>query len=535
MKEGSTIESDKLLIKSLWTAPEKIVIVKNVEGKLIETVHDRKDIEKESHVTLVEGIIIPPEIKSRIKEWETTHEYHLKRIEELNHFLSVPENQNAFGLFDMGKFGFGTIARRAFKLEEVGTYYAGKLYLKDSPPSSNKYTFNVTIATEPSYLERRRLNIKFNIKNASLDASEFGNISRFMQHAPTQSELDAADLPGINKEEIAVCNFDTWAVLINNVSTWLFKANKPIEKNELAFTTYSPAYWKDETFWLFNKKTGEPVVEVRYDENNKIVLAKKELTSKIELTDTRPSPRVCVQNKTGQRVDVEPQLVQQQAERPIDPDVTKLIPIDDVAKLLEQTRLALETERKQQQKRKKVTDRKVEIYNAITLAITSIQNSISTFKDAINSIEETQIPTAHNLLSVLEKAFIQYKKEAGEGSSFQEQNYAKATTDFKISCQIAIKNINDKGLDQVPRFGDAVNNFLNSIVNVLNHLISSLHKLCKWDSSYTLFERKDYTSPELRETLKAVSKISDYIYIPENIEGDILEEGLEDESNVATL
>ena len=70
-----------------------------------------------------------------------------------------------------------------------------------------------------------------------------------------------------------------------------------------------------------------------------------------------------------------------------------------------------------------------------------------------------------------------------------------------------------------PKIWDAVNNVFTGIINALNHLISCLNKLGHWDSSYTLFERRDYTSPELRTALTHASSINKDI-----VEIDMLDE-----------
>ena len=192
---------------------------------------------------------------------------------------------------------------------------------------------------------------------------------------------------------------------------------------------------------------------------------------------------------------------------------------------------------KSQEERLALTIVKKARYYAIKDSNTEIQASIATFTRDISSIEKTLekktvatldttlsveelIPTAHKLLSALEEAFKIYKDQIGEGTPEKDRALAK---EFKESCQSAINNFTAKGLDQVPLLGDAVNNVLNAIINALNHLISSLGKLWNRDSSYTFFQRKDYTSPELRDAFKKVSSIGEAT-LPEHTEQDILSE-----------
>ena len=250
----------------------------------------------------------------------------------------------------------------------------------------------------------------------------------------------------------------------------------------------------------------------------------------VQHVDTPLVPQAEQPVRTDVTESVTPIRKETQQEHSVLPVVDKAAPVDvlkepgqhvDAAKQREeQDRIKAEQQKKRSDEARKA---------AIDLSKHQIQLNIDTFEKfisiSISNIEATQIPTAYKLLSAMKEAFLLYKEKIGTGSASQDRALALA---FKTSCEEANKNINDKGLALEPRVGDATNNFLNSIVNALNHLISSLHKLCKWDSSYTLFERRDYTSPELRFAFRGVSSIGK---IPENTEQDILKEEPKDDSN----
>jgi hypothetical protein len=137
-----------------------------------------------------------------------------------------------------------------------------------------------------------------------------------------------------------------------------------------------------------------------------------------------------------------------------------------------------------------------------------ITDCITAFERNISTIEKTKIPTAHELLRVLNEAFKQFEKKFGTGTMMQDQNLI---IDFKRPCMEALKKINKEGLTQESRFGDRVNNVLTGIINALNHVLSTLGKLWNWDKSYTFFSLKDYTSPEMRAAFKNINLVFDKI------------------------
>ena len=134
----------------------------------------------------------------------------------------------------------------------------------------------------------------------------------------------------------------------------------------------------------------------------------------------------------------------------------------------------------------------------------AINDCLIEFKDRMIQINNP-IPAAHELFNALETAFKQYK--ICMNSHNQPNHNKQIALAFKTACRSAIENIKAKKLDQEPWVGDLVNNVLKAIINALNHVISSLHKIIRWDRSYTLFQRQTYTSKELRTAFNRVSQI----------------------------
>ena len=138
----------------------------------------------------------------------------------------------------------------------------------------------------------------------------------------------------------------------------------------------------------------------------------------------------------------------------------------------------------------------------------AIKECLREFQDRMTQINNP-IPAAHDLFNALETAFKQYK--ICMNSHNQPNHNKEIALAFKVACRSAIENIKAKKLDKEPWVGDVVNNVLKAIINALNHIISSLHKIIKWNRNYTLFERQTYTSDKLRIALNKVSEIHNLI------------------------
>jgi hypothetical protein len=145
--------------------------------------------------------------------------------------------------------------------------------------------------------------------------------------------------------------------------------------------------------------------------------------------------------------------------------------------------------------------RLLEIKNAVD----KMQVSIATFEKRIKSIEKAKLPTAYQLLDVLNEAVKVYKSQVYVSSPCQRQ---EATSTFKTSCQKVKNTIDETGVLMEPRFGDTVNNVLIAIINALSEVLNFLGKLYTWDSSYTYFNRINYSSPEIRDVFQQLSLMS---------------------------
>ena len=100
----------------------------------------------------------------------------------------------------------------------------------------------------------------------------------------------------------------------------------------------------------------------------------------------------------------------------------------------------------------------------------------------------------------------EYKRQIYVCPANQVQEVTRA---FTISCQQVQKTIERSGLNDAPRFGDAVHNVLTAIINALNHVLSLSGKLFTWDKGYTYFNRQDYVSPESRKVYQVLGTIAE--------------------------
>jgi hypothetical protein len=189
--------------------------------------------------------------------------------------------------------GMSVFAKDAMSVGEFLCLYAGELR---NPPSQDDHSypygcnhFNrlfLTATDEKKYsrnLSKHSMhsNDKYRKKAIGLvDAGKSGNISRFMQHLPTEAELK---IMGINEKllpQIATANIEFEDATYMDQDVMLLRTTRTITPSEQIGFSYGLDYWLNSglPFFLFNKN-GEPYIQItlRVSYNQKIEIAKEYL------------------------------------------------------------------------------------------------------------------------------------------------------------------------------------------------------------------------------------------------------------------
>lgn len=212
-------------------------------------------------------------------------EKHLSFPDKLLSKLCLHKMSNAAGM--------SVFAKDTMSAGEFLCLYAGELR---NPPSQDDHSypygcnhFNrlfLTAAEEKKYyrnLYKHSMysNYKYR-KNATglVDASKSGNISRFMQHLPTDTELKIMDINEKLIPQIATENIEFEDVSYMDQDVMLLRTTRIIMSGEQVGFSYGLDYWLNSRlpFFLFNKK-GEPYIKItlRVSYNQRIEIVKEYL------------------------------------------------------------------------------------------------------------------------------------------------------------------------------------------------------------------------------------------------------------------
>ena len=264
---------------SATTLPTEITLYKDGvrERKPVSTLAKELKITWSEDLTISSDVPIP-EINIKLlnqeeKLWQDRKRTNPKILDEdqlTNYLTHVQAHTDKLALLDMNKpgdeIGYGIIAEEEIKEGSFITHYSGILELEQS---SYSLATEVTTSLEP---EGSKGGLHVEKGQAFVNGAETGNIARFLQSLPTQAELRGLELPDVNPSEIATANLKVQGLVKQGIRITGFVANREIQPKELVGFSYGPSYWHDNPFWLF-KKNGERLVKVKYNADNRLVLA----------------------------------------------------------------------------------------------------------------------------------------------------------------------------------------------------------------------------------------------------------------------
>lgn len=208
---------------------------------------------------------------------------HLDFPEKLLSKLCLHKMNNAAGM--------SVFTMEAMNSGEFVCLYAGELR---NPPGQEDYSypygcshFNrlfLTASEEKKYLRNLSKhsifsNDKYREKAIGLiDADKSGNISRFMQHLPTEIDLKKMGIPEKLIPHIATANIEFEDATYMDQDVVVLRTTRSIAKNEQVGPSYEFGYWLNKSFFLFNKK-GDPYIKIkpRISYNEKLEVSKKYL------------------------------------------------------------------------------------------------------------------------------------------------------------------------------------------------------------------------------------------------------------------
>lgn len=271
----------------------KEVWYRGPQGEYKKSVHE---LEKEDNFTWVEDVIhfdstpflgeVIPVADKSIPETTKGDKHTVK------HYLrNLTSFTDSLALLDMGNCGKGIVARTDIKKGNLIAPYAGDLtppklsyisgieYLSFPREDLNgKQQGSIKMEVPKGYnanvFSHYNLRTNFlippnNVLTCNTNSRFFGNFGRFFPHLPTKEELHDANLPNINKDEIATQNMANLPIRIGCKIIRAFFAERDLKANELVGFSYGSRYWEqfDQSWWLF-KKDGTKLVEVEYYEGN---------------------------------------------------------------------------------------------------------------------------------------------------------------------------------------------------------------------------------------------------------------------------
>lgn len=252
------------------------------------------ELESKQNMKWIEDVIVSHE--TTIGKFLPSTEAAMKSNSEcawrqkIKHYLdNITLQVDRIALLDMAELGYGTVTREEIKKEDFVTFYAGDL--KDVKGSIYGLGAEMVLVL-PFAVGMHIVKMMACKYPCMVDATEYGNVSRFFPHLPHPEELKNAELPDISISEVATQNLNDIHVKMGCKMLPALVASETISPGELMGYSYGPRYWRalNKTFWLF-KKNGEKLVEVKYDQNGRIVLASKKLLEKSKDT---PEVRVTI-------------------------------------------------------------------------------------------------------------------------------------------------------------------------------------------------------------------------------------------------
>lgn len=152
----------------------------------------------------------------------------------------------------MGKeLGWGLFSKKQILEGEIIGILTGEIYFQDR--NTKVTSTHILLSDAP--------NNQFQV----VDAEKCGNITRFIQHLPTQDILDKIEFkqPDI-KSDVAICNVRHEIIQMDNgIVTEKYSASKTINAGEIIGSNYDPNAWLDKKPCLF-KKNGSLIAKELY-------------------------------------------------------------------------------------------------------------------------------------------------------------------------------------------------------------------------------------------------------------------------------
>lgn len=153
-------------------------------------------------------------------------------------------NKNFKICFMGNKLGWGLFARKKIKKDTVIGLFTGKVRFQNR---------DVAIESEHVFLNDAKNN-QFQI----VDASEAGNITRFIQHLPTLETIKKIKFKELVKSDLAIANVRKRVLNVNNIFTEEYYTDTSIDANSILGCEYDPQFWLENIPFLLTT-LGKPI------------------------------------------------------------------------------------------------------------------------------------------------------------------------------------------------------------------------------------------------------------------------------------
>jgi hypothetical protein len=178
----------------------------------------------------IEGLLINAEFNiNHLPEFISGDSLYDTNTSVLN-LLNSPIDLSTYELrYISPRIGFGLFTREPIKQNQLMFIYAGRKESKISP--TTKYAFLY----------------KEDVLNMYLDARHYGNLARFINHAPRPKE----NIPLVPQTTLMEANLESTYENINGIEVILFTANRHIAKGEQLLVDYGEKFFHSTRIYQF--------------------------------------------------------------------------------------------------------------------------------------------------------------------------------------------------------------------------------------------------------------------------------------------
>lgn len=165
-----------------------------------------------------------------------------RHVTELEQQLFDESYTDRFVVVNMGDIGEGLFLAHDAQPIAMGSLVL--MYAGEFDNSIDDKFREYGIVLDPIFQHEKHSVLMHSFTLPWLDAERAGNLSRFIQHAPDQMDLDKVEDPAEIKSKVAVANLQQRVVIYQGVPTVCLQAARDIQPGEILTFSYGQAYFQ---------------------------------------------------------------------------------------------------------------------------------------------------------------------------------------------------------------------------------------------------------------------------------------------------